>query len=67
MFLSMFLLLILKLEKNVYPITHYRGAQYLNIVDCGPSRFAIWKEIRMGTAYEIAKIVNGFFWSGSGW
>lgn len=26
-------------------ITHYNGACYLSIIDCGPSRFAIWRKV----------------------
>ena len=31
-------------------VTHYRGVPYLSIVDCGPSRFAIWRELKRETA-----------------
>ena len=27
-------------------VTHYRGLPYLSMVDCGPSRFAIWRELK---------------------
>lgn len=26
-------------------VTHYGGKRYLTMVDCGPSRFAIWREV----------------------
>ena len=31
-------------------VTHYRGVPYLSVVDCGPSRFAIWRELKRETA-----------------
>ena len=27
-------------------ITHYEGRHYLSLIDCGPSRFAVWKRLR---------------------
>ena len=26
-------------------ITHYRGENYLSLIDCGPSRFALWRQL----------------------
>ena len=26
-------------------ITHYRGGNYLNLIDCGPSSFALWRQL----------------------
>lgn len=34
---------------------------YLTIVDCGPGRFAIWREIRAETADIIAKELGEIF------
>ena len=42
-------------------VTHYRGVQYLTMIDCGPSRFAIWKELRRETASEVASTMNAVF------
>ncbi|CAE1278890.1 unnamed protein product [Acanthosepion pharaonis] len=42
-------------------VTHYRGEMYLTIVDCGPGRFAIWREIRAATADIIAKELEEIF------
>ncbi|XP_065662765.1 uncharacterized protein LOC136085391 [Hydra vulgaris] len=31
-------------------VTHYKGSPYLTMIDCGPSRFAIWRKLpREGT------------------
>jgi len=27
-------------------ITHHEGRHYLSLIDCGPSRFAVWKRLR---------------------
>lgn len=35
-------------------IAHYRGGAYLSIIDCGPSRLAIWKELRVEAASAVA-------------
>ena len=42
-------------------VTHFHHKLYLSMVDCGPGRFAIWKEIRAETALEISKIVEELF------
>ena len=42
-------------------VTHYRQLPYLSIVDCGPSRIAIWRELRRETAEEIATALESIF------
>ena len=42
-------------------VTHYRQGLYLSMMDCGPGRVAIWREIRSETAGEIARTVNEVF------
>ena len=34
-------------------ITHYKGCSYLTLIDCGPSRFAIWRQLRLQTSASI--------------
>ena len=34
-------------------VTHYRGIPYLTMVDCGPGRFVIWRELKRETAQCI--------------
>lgn len=34
-------------------VTHYDGTHYLSLVDCGPSRFAIWRRLPDETAARI--------------
>lgn len=42
-------------------VTHYRHQLYLSMVDCGPGRVAIWRELRAENAEEIARILNEIF------
>ena len=42
-------------------VTHYRQLPYLSVVDCGPSRFAIWKELSTENAREISMMLEGIF------
>ena len=34
-------------------VTHYKGTPFLSLVDCGPSRIAIWRRLRDETAASI--------------
>ena len=43
---------------------HYEQGLYLAMVDCGPSRFVIWRELRAENAEEIAGILNEVFLKG---
>ena len=42
-------------------VTHYRGKSYLTIIDCGPSRFAIWREVNSENAREISSHLMEIF------
>ena len=42
-------------------VTHYRQALYLTMVDCGPGRFAIWRELRREIAGNVVAILNEVF------
>lgn len=42
-------------------ITHYRHKLYLTMVDCGPGRFAIWREVKSEAAWAIGDIVEQIF------
>ena len=43
-------------------VTHYRGIPYLTMVDCGPGRHAIWRELRGESASEICREIDGLFY-----
>ena len=42
----------------VVDVMHYLGDQYLSMVDCGPSRFAIWRKIPNESAAVIVAQVR---------
>ena len=42
-------------------VTHYQGAAYLSVVDCGPGRIAIWRQLKRESTDEIALILNEIF------
>lgn len=42
-------------------ITHYRQIAYMSVVDCGPGRFAIWRELRNEGAEFVAGVLNEIF------
>lgn len=42
-------------------VTHYRQIPYLSMVDCGPSRFAIWRQLKREDAGEISRVLEEIF------
>ena len=42
-------------------VVHYRNKPYLSLVDCGPGRFAIWREMKGETSTEICKELENIF------
>lgn len=42
-------------------VTHFNGKAYLTLVDCGPSRFALWRKISSENACEICDHVSEIF------
>ena len=42
-------------------VTHYNSTLYLSIIDSGPSRFVIWKEIKNEVASSIIKRLTEVF------
>ena len=36
-------------------ITHYHGGAYLSMIDCGPGRLAIWRELHAESASAVAE------------
>ena len=42
-------------------VTHYPGVAYLSVVDCGPGRIGIWRQLKRESANEIASILNEIF------
>ena len=42
-------------------VTHYKGKSYLSVIDCGPSRFAVWRQLRRPDATEISGHLDQLF------
>ena len=43
-------------------VTHYGGKPYLSMVDCGPGRFVLWRELKGESAAEICKELENVFY-----
>ena len=53
-------------ERLGMDITEYQGRSFLTIIDCGPSRFTIWRQLRLKTsAAVIAELRSIFFERGA--
>lgn len=42
-------------------ITHVSGSPYLSVIDCGPSRFAVWRKLRNETTDAVVDELNNIF------
>lgn len=49
-------------ERLAIDVTHYQGRPYLSMVDCGPGRLALWRQLRGETAVEICGILDTLFY-----
>ena len=43
-------------QRVTVDVTHYGLQKYLTMVDCGPSRFAIWRIIRSESETEVVSV-----------
>ena len=48
-------------KRLVMDITHHNGENYLIIIDCGPSRFAIWRPLRRQDAPTVIRQLEHVF------
>ena len=48
-------------QRLAIDVTKFNGDKYLSFIDCGPSRFAIWKEIRDESSLSITAAVSSVF------
>ena len=49
-------------ERVAMDMTHYRGETYLTLIDCGPSRFTIWRPLRLQTSAAVVDQLESVFW-----
>ncbi|KRZ93227.1 putative Pol polyprotein [Trichinella sp. T8] len=43
-------------------ITHVKGRPYLTIIDCGPSRFAVWRRLRVHCSANVIEQLEAVFY-----
>ena len=43
-------------------VTHVQGSHYLSMVDCGPSRFGIWRRLTRQDAQSLIQQLEQVFW-----
>ena len=48
-------------DRLAMDVTHLHGHPYLTLVDCGPSRYAIWRRLRRSGAQEIVQQLENVF------
>ena len=48
-------------ERLAVDVTHHRGQSYLTIIDCGPSRYGMWRQLRRSDAVEITRHLETIF------
>ena len=51
-----------KWSRLAIDVTHYRGLPFLTMVDCGPGRHIIWREMKGESATEICREINSLFY-----
>ncbi|MEL7302027.1 MAG: DDE-type integrase/transposase/recombinase, partial [Pseudomonadota bacterium] len=48
-------------QRLAMDITHVGGQHFLTLIDCGPSRFAIWRSLRWQTTEAVVAQLEGVF------
>ncbi|KFD58278.1 hypothetical protein M513_01041 [Trichuris suis] len=48
-------------QRVAMDITHFRGRPYLSLIDCGPSRFAVWRPLRLQTSADVVEQLETIF------
>ena len=48
-------------QRIAVDIVHYRSKPYLSVVDCGPSRFAVWRGLSVETVDHVSRLLNELF------
>lgn len=49
-------------QRVAMDITHFRGQSYLSLIDCGPSRFSVWRPLRLQTSAAVIEQLESVFW-----
>ena len=48
-------------ERLAIDVTHFRNRSYLTIIDCGPSRYALWRQLHRHDAGEVVARLEDIF------
>ena len=48
-------------QRVAVDVTHHQGREYLSLIDCGPSRFSVWRPLRRADATEITGHLEQLF------
>ena len=48
-------------DRVAMDVTHVRGRAYLTLIDCGPSRFSIWRPLSLQTSSAVVEQLNSVF------
>ncbi|KAF0307742.1 Retrovirus-related Pol polyprotein from transposon 297 [Amphibalanus amphitrite] len=48
-------------QRVAMDVTHYQGRAYLSVIDCGPSRFCVWRQLRRADAVEVCGHLEQMF------
>lgn len=48
-------------KRTAMDITHINGVHYLTLIDCGPSRFAIWRRLQRQDSFAVIQVLENLF------
>ena len=48
-------------ERLGMDVTHFNGKHYLTLIDCGPSRFTLWRELRCEDCETVMQLLTQVF------
>ena len=48
-------------DRIAVDVTHYNNKKYLSIIDCGPSRFAVWKNVKDESFTVVSAVIVNVF------
>ena len=49
-------------QRIAIDVTHYHGQSYLSVIDCGPSRYCVWRLLRRANAAEVVSHLEQLFY-----
>lgn len=49
-------------DRLAIDVTHHAGKSFLSVIDCGPSRFSLWRPLRRADASTVVQQLEGVFY-----